>query len=375
MKNVPAPLPREERRRINEPCLWCFVESDGPKKGAILNESATGILLEAEEPLDSGKRIWILSLPGDDLSTRKMPTEELINHPLSRAGTIVRNESVKRAGVQFDREEKERPRYLRWYRGNSSVVTLTDGDRATIALSGALTFESATLLEKLFTKQNKSIREILFSCHDIEQVNNTALTVLRAALRHCDKSGVNLTIITGQAISASLEKNLPLEHGYFSSISGIPVQTASESSPAAACNETSSKSVSVQTVAPEGVVILSRGAVDLNRLANPLLRMEIPTWKTTNFKEAPDLIATHNPRFIVMDIELEHCPQLLELNRIRKYALSRVPPAMVIGPPHLGELIREALALPVKMYLIKPCTDREYATGLQAMLKEKYTSK
>lgn len=369
------PLPREERRKINESCLWCFAESEAPRKGSIINESATGILLETNESFVSGKRIWILTLPGNDLASHDLPTEELINHPLSRVGTVVRIDSNKRVGIQFDREEKERPHYLRWYRGNSAVVTLIDGDRATIALSGALNFESAMLLEKLFTKQSKPFREILFSCHNLEQVNNTALTVLRTALRHCDKSGVKLLVVTGPLISETLEKNLTLEHGYFVSLSGKPSQPVSESLPVSVRATVLSQPGSEPISIPEGIVILTRGVAELNRLTNPLTRLEIPVWKTQNFKEAPEMIAAHNPRFVIIDIDIEHCPLLIEINRIRKYSLMRIPPVMVIGPPHLGELIREALALPVKTYLIKPCTDREYVNALQGMLKENYGTK
>ena len=76
-----------------------------------------------KEKIEEGKRIWILSLPGEDMSNYSLPPEELINHPLSRGGTVVRQESNNRSGIQFDPETNEnQPQYQRWYRGKSKVV-------------------------------------------------------------------------------------------------------------------------------------------------------------------------------------------------------------------------------------------------------------
>jgi hypothetical protein len=155
-------LSREERRRTNERCLWCFAESNESKPGTILNESATGLLLQVEETLNLGQRIWILCMPGDDPTAYPLPPEDLINHPLSRGGKIVRVEEANQAGIQFDNEEKERPRYQRWYRGKSAIVTLLEKERATVTLSGWLNFESAILLEKLFTNKARRSRKFFF---------------------------------------------------------------------------------------------------------------------------------------------------------------------------------------------------------------------
>lgn len=360
---------REERRRTNERCLWCFAESNESKPGTVLNESATGLLLQAEEPLSVGQRIWVLCMPGDDPTVNPLPPEYLINHPLSRGGKIVRVDETNQAGIQFDNDEKERPRYQRWYRGKSSIVTLLEKERATVTLSGWLNFESAILLEKLFTKQSKTFKEILFSCHDVDHINGTALTVLRSALRQCDKSGIVLTVLTGSETLVIFEKNLVLENGYHVNLQSIPVLA---DSPAALPKTPPPTSPETPDIVVDGIVVISRGISQLNRLAQPLERFSLVSWKTQSFKEAPELIATNNPRFVVIEVELEHCPSLIDINRIRRYSLSRIPPAMVIGPLHLGELIKEALAVPVKIYLPKPCTDREYINGLQAMLTQNY---
>ena len=238
-----------------------------------------------------------------------------------------------------------------------------DRERAVINLSGSLTFEAAVLLERIFTKQSKSFREILFSCHEVERINGTALTVLRSALRHPDKNGIVLTVVTGPETHSALEKSLNLENGFTINIESLPVQTEQHSISAPAEN------VPQNNVAPgDCVLIITRGIASISRLGVPFERLEIPVVKTQNFKEAPEIIATNNPRFVIIDIELEHCPLLLDINKIRRFSMPKLPPVMVIGPPHLGELIKEALALPLRKYLTKPCTDREYVNCLQTML-------
>ncbi|MGC9327437.1 MAG: hypothetical protein ACP5I1_07365, partial [Candidatus Hinthialibacter sp.] len=211
-------LPREERRPIQERCLWCAIESEETAEGIIQDESASGMLLEVDRPLSMGRRIWVLTLPGVEIGQLALSPQDLIDHPLSRTGIVVRLESPLCVGLQFDDAEASRPSYQRWYRGGSLIITLSTSDWAVITLSDELNFESSVFLERIFSKYNQPHQEILFSCHKIQQVNNTALTVLRSAIRQCDKNGVMVTIIAGSAMSDSLGKNIELKHGCLANI-------------------------------------------------------------------------------------------------------------------------------------------------------------
>ena len=359
-----APLPpREERRKVEERCLWCFAESNEASAGTIVNESATGVLLETEDAIQLGKRIWILILPGENPVPQGISPENLINHPLTRAGMAIRQETETRIGIQFDQEDTERPHYQRYYRGTSSITTFIDKEKAAVTLRGSLNFDTAVLMERIFTKQFANCKDILFSCHELQEINGPAMTVLRTAIRLCDRNGITVTIITGVETAETVEKHLTLQNGFLVNIDS---------------NESEGEKVSSDPIHsqertyPDGAIIAARGNATLNRLATPLDRVDVFSWKTQNFKELPDLIINQNPRFVVIEVEIEHCPSLVEINRIKKLKPDHMPPALVIGPPHLGELIREALALPVKIYKIKPCTDREYAKSIHAMLSEEY---
>ncbi|MBN2327451.1 MAG: hypothetical protein JXR73_09880 [Candidatus Omnitrophica bacterium] len=354
---------REERRSIYERCLWCSNESEEAAEGTIQDESASGILLETEKPLAMSQRIWILMLPDEEITRQELSPEDIIHHPLSRTGIVVRQESPLRAGIRFDDSENKRLSYQRWYRGGSLIVTLSAEDWAVITLSGELNFESAVFLERIFSKSGKPQQEILFSCHEVKQVNNTALTVLRSVIRQCDKSGVMITIIAGSTMAESLGKNIGIKNGCLANIDAPPLQT----------KRSLKRELEAEAAnGSHGVVLLARGAVGLNRLSAPMIRLGIPSWKTQNFREAANLIAFNKPLFVIVDVEIEQCPMLLELNRLEEYELEKLPPIMVIGPPHLSELIRTALKPPVKVYISKPYTDRDYMNGLKAMINQEY---
>ncbi len=143
---MPPVAKREERCRTNEPCLWCSANSMNVETGKIVNESASGVLLETQTTLKLEDRIWLLSFPGDDPTDQELTIEDIQSHPLSRLGVVVRIDRQSQVGIHFDQDVKEHPQYQRWYRGESSILTLFDGKKAIFTFSGPLQIETASLL-------------------------------------------------------------------------------------------------------------------------------------------------------------------------------------------------------------------------------------
>lgn len=355
------PYPREERRRTQEKCLYCTTEYLTVTAGVILNESATGILLEASSPLETGKQIWVLPVYHDTLRPESLSTHELINHPLTRVGVVVRLESGNRAGIQF-KEEPDRPQYRRWYRGGTTITSFFIKHQGVLAYTGPLTLETASLTDKIMS-QAAGVTELLVSCHQIDQIQRTAFTVFLSSLQAFEKKGITLTVVTGPVSSAYFQKSLALPGSYICYVSetgaGAP---PAESAPDGPASQPGS--------AKSGILLVARSLTTLNRLEKPVKNQDMPVWKLQGFGSAVKLIASERVRFMVVDIDLESCGTIVQLNQLKNAPLDPVPPVLAIGPGYLAALVKEALFLPVRIYLNKPTTEREYAAAMQTMLTE-----
>jgi len=340
--------------------------------GEIINESASGVLLEIKTELKLEDRIWILSFPGDDPADQEISIEDLKSHPLCRSGEVIRIDKPTQMGIHFDEDVQDRPQYQRWYRGDSTILTLFDGKKAVFNFSGPLQIETVSLLDRILKRLNYPFNDIIISFNNVLRINKTALTMLRTSLRRYDLTGVVLTIITSNKETRIIEKGLDLKNGFI-------VNTADHPEPKKPENDKISEDIEIiesEHERPlvetefEKVLLIAQSLSVLHRLSKPFERLDIETMKTQSFREAAELIAYNPTRLVVIDFDLEHSSSLIDINSVRRMQLSKVPPALVIGPQHIGDLVKAALSLPVKIYLSKPSTDRDYTQALQSILNQ-----
>ncbi len=355
------PYPREERRRTQEKCLYCSAEIPTVASGIILNESATGILLETAELLETGRPIWILPVYHGLLRPESLTSQELIDHPLARVGVVVRLESGNRAGIQF-KEEPDRPQYRRRYRGSTKVTSFFIKHQGVLTYSGPLTIETVSLTEKIMS-QAAGVTELLVSCQQIDQIQRTAFTVFLSSLQGFEKKGISLTVITGPISSAYFQKSLALPGSMICHVSATGI-------PASPAESVLNGSTGPAGGAKSGILLVARSLTTLNRLEKPLKNLDMPVWKLQGFTSAVKLLASERVMFVVVDIDLESCGTIVQLNQLKNAPLDPVPPVLAIGPGYLAALVKEALFLPVRLYLNKPITEREYANAVQTLLTE-----
>jgi len=353
--------PREERRRIQEPCLLCSSESLPVTTGVIVNESATGMLVETTRLLETGRQIWILPAYHKQPRPESWTPYELIHHPLTRTGVVVRLEGGNRAGIQF-LEDQERPLYRRWFRGQTTVTGFFFKNQGVLAFTGPLTIEAASLVEKIISQAN-GITELLLACHQIDQIQRTAFTVLLSSLQTYEKKGIALTVVTGPVSTAYFQRS-PVLPGSFI----FPVFATEPAGPVV---DPLKNGIAHKAAAgSQGILLIARGQTTLNRLEKPLRNQEMPVWKLQGFGNALKLIAAGQARFLVVDIDVESCGTIVQLNELKNTPLDPLPPVLAIGPGYLAALVKEALYLPVRVYLSKPTTEHEYANAIQTMLSE-----
>jgi ActR/RegA family two-component response regulator/ABC-type transporter Mla MlaB component len=375
--NVSTGNTREERRKINEECYWCSVNATQVFKGVILNESATGVLVRIDRHLENGKKLYILSIPSG-LDNLDQPTPDVLkNHPLTRSGTVVRQDGTNTFGIQFYGNHEDRPEYRRWFREKCTIALLTFPERSVFHLSGQLTLEAAALLQTLFTQQKKRVSEFLLSCYEVEDVATTAGTLFRSTLQECDQEGISITMIGGdqQSPCESINKSLVLKNGLLFTMGetySLPAgqSTKAKETPAVTSNR---KSDSEAKPSPEAkrdsVVLVAKGQSILNRLAMPFAKMDLQVFQTQKYLEAVDFIIAESPLFLVVDVDMDTCENLVMLNKIKEYKISHKPSLMVLGPNHIYGLVKEAMILPVAIYLTKPFTDRDYVNGITTIIQ------
>ncbi|MEW6238508.1 MAG: PilZ domain-containing protein [Candidatus Omnitrophota bacterium] len=378
------PLVREERAKINEPCLWRHADQEEVFHGFIINESATGVLVETDQIHEIGQIICILvAFEGEALpNPSKMNAEAIFQHPLARKGKIVRLEEPHRIGVQFDKEENAGAEYRRWIRGDSCITTFFFPDKGAISLSGKINLETSALLQKIVNLEAKKRKEIILSCRDVREAFTAAITVFRTAVLTIAKSGADLTFInSGHAETAEkIGKTIEFEAGRclnpqerYAIAPRDPIeilkskqslQPSGEKSQSAKPTPSSSKETPCKEAAPCALIV-GKIPSAARRLAAPLERMNVPLRIVHREEEIVNAILQTNPVFIILDIDIETNHYVYLLNQIVKHEIPSLPPVCIVGPAILEKLVKEAIKLPLKFYMNKPFSERDYTLSLK----------
>jgi ActR/RegA family two-component response regulator len=369
---------REERRRINEECLWCAVNHPAVRKGTIVNESATGALIRCQGTLEVDKKLYVLSIPGGISDMDALDATQIKEHPLTRSATVVRHDGSDLMGVHFYGNPETRPEFRRWFRGKCTVSLLSFPERCVFNITGDLTLESSALLQTLFTQQRRKCKEMLVSCYELAGIATTAGTVFRAVLNQCDKDGVVITLISGGMGSPceNLNNSVTLSNGLIFPQDDVYNLPAGKNIGASKQNEHTPGAIQSQkksgfTSAPkmDRVLIVSRGQTTLNRLGMFFDKYCIEVLRTKNFVQAMDITLAEHPLFVVVDIDLENCESLIILNKIKEFNPKLKTPLLILGPNNIYELVKAASFLPVGIYLTKPYTERDYANAIQNIIQ------
>lgn len=375
---------REERHWVNEECFWCLVGSQRIARGMIVNESASGILLRSGELVEIGKKILVLSIPSGLPPLEPFTVVSLQDHPMTRTGQVVRTEGTELLGIQFLETGQARPEFRRWFRGKGAIALLTFPEQAIFNLSGHLTLEVAALFQTLMIQQQKRVKDIVVACHELEEIAATASTIFRSMLHRWDQEGGRMIWFTGsdqsccQALNRSVELRNGLVHQAGDRYASTPVvpQTSPETSAKAETpappTPTPFHPVKVQPLlsTKKKVVLIARGQSVLNRMAIPFDKYGMEVMAHVHFMDAIDRIEEEKPLFVVIDVELDQCNMLVELNRLRGMKPGELPPLLIFGPSQVGDLVKAAIQIPIHSYHGKPYTDRDYHQAIQGMMKK-----
>ena len=173
---------REERRNVNDPCIWRKANVRILHRGVIVNESASGILLRASNLPPAGSTIQVLPLI-DGESADEYSFQGFQRHPLSRTGTVVRMESGDSVGVRWKDDQKAHHKFKRWFRNNAELALLQFNQQLVIRLRGPVGLEAAALLQSIFNSVHSSTVECLFLANEVGDIHPAALTIIRSSLQ------------------------------------------------------------------------------------------------------------------------------------------------------------------------------------------------
>ncbi|MBI1386907.1 MAG: hypothetical protein GC154_00480 [bacterium] len=384
-----SPVTREERRSTNEPCLWCRANTRVLSRGTIANESATGLLLRTSSLPNVKDTIHIIPLIDKDSAKLITSVKQLKEHPLMRTGIIVRRESIDSVGVQFIQDETPRPEYRRWYRGDAEIMTLFTGEYGVIRVIGRLDLESGALLQSVLRNHGSSMRELLITLHNVESMAATVVTLIRSALQQMERNGVDVTCIIGKKTFSAQNNVSPLllNHERMAAVHAqFELDDLSEPSRGEPANEFDSppgskpqqnQSPGLETLEPDepaemGPALIAAGNLSrIHRLIAPLQALQLRYEALTKVQDAGYYIIKQRSSFLIIDFEAEECEDLVKFNQsYDESRIRRAPFIIVIGPPYLEPLVREALVAPIKIYLEKPVSDRIIESTLNDLYDE-----
>ena len=360
---------REERKQLNEHCLYCRTNRTGIYKGVILNESATGMLLEMEDFPEVGESVCVLSTTfGEEESLLPHTERELMSHPMSRYGEVVRLESLRRVGIRFE-VNAEQGEFRRWYRGATTAQMLVFRRIGVLTILGEVTLEVGTLVTSQVNRIMGRIEELLFALHETTGIAPTAMTLMRGAVRKCSEAGMRVTVIYGDADSKSAQlcqgfSAEEVERAGIKELYGLastfPGSVLQEEKPA-------DREEKEEKPATLSFVIVSRRVVNQAQLSRPMERKEAPIIRVATIQEALMRIERDLPTHVVLDMELEEMDQLLLLNRLKHAKLARTPRLIIVGPRYIEGLVRAAIVFPVQQYISRPYNDREYQAAIERL--------
>lgn len=360
---------REERKILNEQCFYCCADDDRVFEGEIVNESASGVLLKAGAGLEEQQPVCVLPLIyGESLELGAMGVDELIEHPMSRWGKVVRVDSGGRAGIQFESSQKH-AQFSRWFRGDSAVVTLFFQRSGVLTLSGTISIETAALVHSILGKADEKVADLLICAQQAEEVVAAAVPLIRGALKAWLRSGKILTVVGGAPDAKIAQTWQGLDEP---NLHAVSLGDAYGVAPYSANGKAAARESAGDASAPRdnSFLIVTRGKAALSRLAGVLKRNSVKPEAAAGAREALIKIEKLRPRFVVVDFELEDANSLIILNQLKESGLEREPELVLIGPRHIEALARAALYLRTVAYISKPCPDREILSLLETLIKK-----
>ncbi len=383
---------REERRSVNEPCVWCRSNIRIINKGAILNESASGMLLRTDNLPNLKDTVYIVPLFEEETSKHITNIQQIRDHPLMRIGRVVRRESVDSIGIQFIQDDTPRPQFRRWFRGQAAVTTLFMDNYGLIRVTGRLDIESGALVQSILKTHSNNLNELVISLHEVSSMSTTVLTIIRSSLQQCEQNGVDVTCIIGENTFSAQEsvspmllnttRQLDLSEQLELSVPAEPSITADNDKAHAPheddLTESFSQHKSVETstsnleptTSTGPALVAARNLSAIHRLLQPLKEQGFETETLTRIEDLNVYLPQKPWSLLIIDFELDHCDDLAKFAIEELPQLDSAPWVIVIGPEKVEPLVRAALKLPVREYMTKPVSDRDFLSVMSRLTKE-----
>lgn len=371
-------LNREERKTLNETCLWCPDDKRAVYMGVIVNESASGLLLHTNEPLEMDTELYLLTpCFGEPFTPNNLSVKQLIQYPVTRKGKVVRIASPAEYGIQFEEENKP-AEFRRWYRERSSILTFLTKQMAVIVLEGDLNLETSTLLQSLVNKFKRQVNEFVYSLEQVTSFAGASATILKSIIKSCGSDNKTATIIYGGGYdkAKSLAKDVLGESifGFQTSelyhAKSIPFPKVNETNPDVS-NPSSQNPNSDPFDLDVRFIILSSKVMNQKKYSAIINDREGHVIAVSHMHEVLNKVLEYNHHFVIVDIEIEEVNLLLMLNQLIAKNLDHFPEIIVLGPKHIDEIVKAALKLPVHTYLTKPVSDREFQSMIEHIMHEK----
>ncbi|MDP8245391.1 MAG: hypothetical protein P9L94_15005 [Candidatus Hinthialibacter antarcticus] len=382
---------REERRAVNESCVWCRSSIRIINKGSILNESASGMLLRTDSLPSLKDTVYIVPLLEEETPKHITNIQQIREHPLMRIGRVVRRESVDCVGIQFVQDDTPRPEFRRWFRGQAALTTLFMDDYGLVRVMGRLDIESGALIQSVLKTHSKKMKELIVSLHEVTSMATTVLTILRASLQECENDGVDVTCLVGENTFSAQESVSPLllnTSRQFDATEELDLsmeppesdgshgdsQVVDEDSFGVAFGQKTETVKPIQDLEPKSAhgpaLVAARNLSAIHRLLLPLQDHGFKTETLTRIEDANIYLPQKPWSLFILDFELDHCDDLAKFAEKELPELESAPWLIVIGPEKVEPLVRAALKLPVKEYLTKPVSDREFQAVIDRLTKE-----
>ncbi len=367
---------REERKSLDENALWCKEKSKEVHVCTIVNESASGMLIRSDEPLDLGDDLYLLTpCFGEPLTPETLTPRQLMRYPVTRMGKVVRLASRNEFGIQFA-EENTSVEFRRWYRDKSVLYSFLTKHVAVIVMEGEINLESSVLLQTLVNTFKRQVSEFVFSLEKITGFVGAAGSVVKSLFKTCESESLVTTIIYGRdhKNTEQLVQNLKGECIFCCNVSNtynIHTTLSGKQAPVQPIP------ADIQDSHPESpasnglrFLVVSTKKTNHKKLLLPIEDSGESVIAVTLMHEAVNKILEYEHHYVVIDIELQELNLLTMLNQIVSKKLSVYPELIIAGPKYVDEIVKAAIHLPVHSYIIKPYTDREYRMTIETILTE-----
>lgn len=375
---------REERRSINESCVWCRSGVRLINRGTILNESGTGLLLRTPNLPAINEEVCVVPLLEGESSKQFKSTQQLKRHPLMRVGKVVRRESVDSVGIQFIHDDKPRPEFRRWYRGKATLITFFMDRKGAIRASGQLDITSGALIQSMLKARIGELDELIVSLQETTSIATTVLTIMRSSFQELEKAGADVICITGDETFSSQSSVAPLLLHFESQFNISDTLTArpviDDDAPEQEGNEdieiagedsfsAPDEPKPIEEPEPGGpVLVAARSFAVMHRLTKPFASSGREIETLTNIADGVVYLPQKPWSLFVIDFELDHCEDVARLNEADPSQWLSQPWLVVSGPAKVEPLVRAVVPWPIHLYLSKPFDDREYEKLMERLL-------